>query len=80
MFHLSGPTFGAALLDFAIMVLSGGVPKEVRPVFFGANLHALRKKDGDLCPIAVGLTLHRLVSKVANRWGSARMAADLAPR
>jgi len=69
-----------ALLDFANMLLLGGVPKEVRHVFFGASLHALRNKDGGLRPIVVGLTLHRLVSKVANKWGSVRMVADLVPR
>jgi len=56
---------------------------EVGAVFFGANLHALRKKDGGLRPIAVGLTLRRLVSKVANSWNArndARMASFLAPR
>jgi len=51
------------------MVLAGGVPKQNRPYLFGANLHALRKKDGGLRPIADGLTVRRLVSKVANRWG-----------
>jgi len=30
--------------------------------------------------VAVGLTLRRLVSKIANRWGSARMSPILAPR
>jgi len=48
MFQVSGPMLGTALLDFTNMVLSGGVPKEVRHVFFGANLHALPKKDGGL--------------------------------
>jgi len=38
------------------------------------------RMTGGLRPIAVGLTLHRLVSKIANRWGSARMASVLAPR
>jgi len=80
MFQISGPMLGTALLDFTNLVLSGGVPKEVRHVFFWANLHALRKKDGGLRPIAVSLTLRRLLSKVANKWGSARMAVDLAPR
>jgi len=30
--------------------------------------------------VAVGMTLRRLVSKIANRWGSARMSPTLAPR
>jgi len=49
-------------------------------MFFGANLQALRKKNGCLRPIAVGLTLRRLISKVASRWGSAWMSPLLAPR
>jgi len=54
MFQVSG----TALLDFINMVLSGGVPKVVRHVFFRANIYALRQKDGGLRPIAVP-TLHQ---------------------
>jgi len=80
MFQAAGPTLSPVLVDFANMVLSSGVPREVRHIFFGANLHALKKNDGGFCPVAVGMTLRRLVSKIANRWGSARMSLILAPR
>jgi len=81
MFHAAGLTLGPVLVDFANIVLSGGVPKEVRHIFFGANLHALKKKDGGLRPVVVGLTLRRLVSKIANRWEwETRMSPILAPR
>jgi len=54
------------LVDFINHVLAGGVPLPVPHVFFGASLHALRKKDGGLHPIAVGLTLRRLEFKIAS--------------
>jgi hypothetical protein len=48
------------LTDYTIIVLSGHVPKVVRPVFCGASLCALSKKDGGIRPTAVGCTLRRL--------------------
>ena len=54
-----------SLTLFVNLVLDGGVPTEIRPIFFGATLCALRKKDGGVRPIAIGNTLRRLVSKVA---------------
>jgi len=53
---------------------------KVRPYLFGAKLHALRKKDGGLRPIAVGLTLRRLAAKVANRWATECSIPILFPR
>jgi len=50
------------LADFTNTVLSGKVPIAVRPVFCGASLCALRKKDCGIRPIAVGCTLRRLVA------------------
>jgi len=62
------------------LVLAGGVPQEVRLVFFGASLHAISKKDGGLKPIAVGLTLRRLASKIGNRLATERVLLILGPR
>ena len=62
----AGGTFEKTLLNFCNLILSGRVPDIVRPYFFGASLHALCKKDGGIRPIAVGLTLRRLCSKLAN--------------
>jgi len=45
--------------------MEGRVPSVVRPIFNGASLCALNKKDGGVRPIAVGSTLHRLVAKAA---------------
>ena len=49
------------------MILAGATPDWVRPTFFGANLLPFKKADGGIRPIAVGLTLRRLVAKVACR-------------
>ena len=62
------------------MVLQGDVPVDVRPLFFGASLVALRKKCGGVRPIAVGCTLRRLVAKVASFLVVGDMASLLSPR
>ena len=54
-----------SLIVFSNLVLQGKTPMAVHPFFFGANLIALGKKGGGIRPIAVGLTLHRLVAKCA---------------
>jgi hypothetical protein len=62
------------------LVLSGGVPEQVRPFFFGATLYAFAKKDGGVRPIAVGLSLRRLASKIANSKALDLCSSLLAPR
>jgi len=77
---LVGPTgLPAVLCDFVNLVLAGGIPHAVRYAFFGATLHALKKKDGGLRQIAVGLCLRRLASKVANLWATVEFLSTLAP-
>ena len=44
-------------------VLKNKIPEDIRPIFFGANLCALSKKDGGIRPIAVGTTFRRLTTK-----------------
>lgn len=51
------------LTEVSNLLLRGSVPQEIRPILYGANLFAFGKKDGGLRPIAVGLTLRRLVAK-----------------
>ncbi|KAI5645635.1 reverse transcriptase (RNA-dependent DNA polymerase) domain-containing protein [Phthorimaea operculella] len=46
------------------LILSGRVPNDITPVLYGANLCALKKKDGGIRPIAVGSTLRRIASKI----------------
>jgi len=63
---LSAESLLSVVTDFVNLTLSGGLPLAVGPAFFGGRLHALAKKDGGLRPIAVGMSLRRLVAKVAN--------------
>ena len=51
-----------SLTHFVNLVLDRCVPQEIRSIFFGASLCALRKKDGGVRPIAIGNTLRRLIS------------------
>ena len=67
------------LTDFANVCLSGNVPPSIRPIFCGASLCALNKKDGGIRPIAVGSTLRRLVAKTAAKCVQEKMAARMAP-
>ena len=46
-----------SLTHFVNLVLDGCVPQEIRSIFFGASLCALRKKYGGVRPIAIGNTL-----------------------
>jgi hypothetical protein len=64
------------LTDFLNLIGSGYVPDSIRPIFFGAALTALRKKDGGIRPIAVGLTWRRLVAKILVK----RITPDLASK
>ena len=74
-----GGALAEVLAEFSNLVLSGGVPEAVRPVFFGATLLPFIKKDGGIRPIAVGLTLRRLVSKIANSSAIESCTTTLAP-
>ena len=58
--------FCEVLAEFYNLVLAGRVPVNVRPSFLGATLFPFLKKDGGIRPIAVGLTLRRLIAEVAN--------------
>jgi len=79
MIDLRGETLTLALADFANLVLAGRVPHSVRPSFFGATLLPFKKKDGGLRPIAVGLTLRRLVAKAVSLVVTPMCAPFLAP-
>ena len=46
-----------ALTSFTNHILNGNVPLSVQPVFFGATLIALRKREGGLRLITVGKTM-----------------------
>ena len=68
-----------SLTCFINKVLEGKVPPSVQPIFFGATLIALQKKEGGVRPIAVGLSLRRLVAKCAGLHVMRTVGAGLAP-
>ena len=76
---IEGSALISALARFATLVLQGKIPPTIRPLFFGASLIALAKKDDGVRPIAVGCTLRRLAAKVASLKVRDEMAALLAP-
>ena len=67
------------LTEFTNLCLSGRVPAVVQPVFCGATLCAINKKDGGIRPIAVGNTLRRMIAKAACKAVTVKMAANLLP-
>ena len=67
------------LTRFSNICLEGRIPVIVRPVFAGASLCALAKKDGTVRPIAVGCTLRRLIAKTASRSVSVKCTELLLP-
>ena len=69
----------ASLTEFVNFVLRGEVPDFAKPIFYGATLCALGKKDGGIRPIAVGNTLRRLAAKVGADPMSAGIGEYLRP-
>ena len=63
---VGGPDLLAALTGFVNMTLAGRCSGEVARVFFGGRLMALDKKSGGVRPIAIGFSLRRITSMVAN--------------
>src|SRR5215469_8097019 len=61
------------------MVLDGGCPASVCPIFIGAKPIALEIKSGGYRPIANGYTLRRLVAKCANVFAQKKLADYFAP-
>ena len=54
-----------AIRDFLNeIVFKGKVPEEALQLFYGATLMALSKIDGGVRPIAIGLTIRRLATKI----------------
>ena len=75
----SGHDFLTALTAFINLLLSGGCPSEVAPIFFGGRLLALNKKSGGVRPIAIGFSLRRLASKCANFYDANRLRSYFHP-
>lgn len=55
--------FFHALTSFVNSMNRGHVPPEIRPYFFSATLHAAKKKQGGIRPIACGEVFSRLTAK-----------------
>ena len=70
----NGPALLTAITGFINLVLDGGCPASVCPVFFGARLIALEKKSGGYRHIAVGYTFRRLAAKCANKQAQKKLA------
>ncbi|XP_047029514.1 uncharacterized protein LOC124637199 [Helicoverpa zea] len=61
------------------LMLSGNVNGAVIDVLYGANLCALRKKDGGIRPIAVGCTYRRIAAKFGCAYYKETLAAKFQP-
>ena len=68
-----------ALTKLVNVMAAGKVPNQVRPYLCGARLHAGKKKDSSLRPIAVGNLMRRLVAKCFSSALASQAAALLKP-
>ena len=75
----SGLDLASRLTDFVNLLLEGKCPERIRRILFGGKLIALRKKDGDIRPIAVGCYWRRLASKAANNRVMQSLAEYFSP-
>ena len=69
-----------AVTDLTNLLLEGKIPSSVKVSLFGANLMAIRKKNGGIRPIAVGYVWRRLAAKVACSHAREVSITLLAPR
>ena len=84
---LTGPSAGEgsllllrALTSLVSLNLRGDTPVFICTHFFGSSLVALRKKDEQVCPIAVGCTLRRLEGECAGLHALSIVLDILAPQ
>ena len=68
-----------AITKLVNIMVAGKVPRRVAPFLCGARLHAGKKKDGGIRPIAVNNILRRLTSKTMSFAISERAATTLSP-
>jgi len=76
----SGHEFSSSLTAFTNLILAGGCPADISPIFFGSRLLASSKKSGGVCPIAIEFMSRRLASKCANSVGSVQLRDYFCPR
>ena len=68
-----------SLTELVNHLTNGHLPTALQPFLYGAQLHGLRKNNGDLRPIAVGCTYRHLVAKVCLRPYISRLCELLQP-
>jgi len=68
-----------SLTELVNYLANGHLPTDLRPFLYGAQLHGLRKINGDPRPIAVGCTYRCLVAKVCLRPFIPRLRKLLLP-
>jgi hypothetical protein len=68
-----------AITKLCNFILAGKINEEVLPIFFGASLCALSKKDDGLRPIAIGCSFRRLAARVACFKNNCDIHSYLAP-
>jgi len=78
---LAGSSINNPLLQsitrFINLLLSGGLPKPLRPTIMGGNLFAINKKGGGIRPIAVGNVWRRIAGKVASQHVTTKCAVGM---
>ena len=72
-------TLLTAITSLVNLLVDGKMPLEIRPYFFGGRLVALRKKDGGVRPIVVGMSFWRLTSKLVSFIATSKLAPILSP-
>lgn len=75
----STASFLSILTRFINLLVAGKTPPPIIPHLCGATLLAIRKKNGDLRPIAIGEVLHRLISKCLARMSRSAASHILSP-
>src|SRR6476469_6070494 len=67
----------AALTALINLLMEENIPDAIRPYLFGGRLVALDKKGGGVRPIAVGVVVRRLASKLVSAHASELLATTL---
>jgi hypothetical protein len=76
---LPGSTGGEILCAVAQMFANGEMPTDIMPLFSSATVLASRKPTGGVRPLAIGMTLRRLISSVVLHRVTSTAREYLAP-
>ena len=69
----------ACIADLVATMLQGRIPADLGPLLSSASLVGIPKPSGGIRPVAVGLTLRRLVGKVALQFVREEVTSHLHP-